>query len=325
MNEAAKPSCLNGTNDNSVESLIDSQDPHRDIHHYSDQQSSTSPTFYTMLLLFHRAFCEYLFDDTFNFLLRDDPYFGINTFGQAASSCQKGYMLFTSVSRSSKMVDGRIWCGSFKRLMKMAILLSSVASSFLSFNEHSTMYRSTENMQQRKTSLQRWLLSSLCCLRAICMSTSSLAGEWQAYCIFAWRRPGAGNTIGENSSALERRRWTSLFGCKQWDLPNTEQFTDYPSVEIELDFRHTLSAKFGPVWLNVRDAMVWLTEKVDFKSILENDRFVVIYWDLIEELVASDTIVRLFDRNGGEFVCFATPAFCLYLIHSILWGVLSAY
>ena len=83
MNEAAEPSCLNGTNDNSMESLIDSQDPDRDIHHYSDQQSSTSPTFYTMLL-FHRSFCENLFDNTFNFLLRDDPYFGINTFGQAA-------------------------------------------------------------------------------------------------------------------------------------------------------------------------------------------------------------------------------------------------
>jgi hypothetical protein len=32
MNEAAEPSCLNGTNDNSVESHIDSQDPDRDIH-----------------------------------------------------------------------------------------------------------------------------------------------------------------------------------------------------------------------------------------------------------------------------------------------------
>jgi hypothetical protein len=36
------------------------------------------------MLLFHRAFCEYAFDNTYNFLLRDDPYYGKNTLGQVA-------------------------------------------------------------------------------------------------------------------------------------------------------------------------------------------------------------------------------------------------
>jgi hypothetical protein len=36
------------------------------------------------MLLFHRAFCKYTFDDTFDFMLKDDPYYGKNTFGQVA-------------------------------------------------------------------------------------------------------------------------------------------------------------------------------------------------------------------------------------------------
>lgn len=40
-----------------------------------------SPTFYTMLL-FHRAFCEYTFNDNFDFLKRNDLYFGSGTLGQ---------------------------------------------------------------------------------------------------------------------------------------------------------------------------------------------------------------------------------------------------
>lgn len=98
---------------------------------------------------------------------------------------------------------------------------------------------------------------------------------------------------------------------------NTEQFTDYPSVEIELGFHHILSPKCGPVQLNVRDAMEWLTEteRADFKNIVENDRFVVKYWDLIEEFAASDTTVRLFDRNGDKFVCFAVSVFTLFTQH----------
>jgi hypothetical protein len=36
------------------------------------------------MLLFHCAFCEYAFDNTYNFLLRDNPYYGENTFGQVA-------------------------------------------------------------------------------------------------------------------------------------------------------------------------------------------------------------------------------------------------
>jgi len=40
-----------------------------------------SSTFYTMLL-FHKALCEYVFNDNFGFLLCNDPYFRERTFDQ---------------------------------------------------------------------------------------------------------------------------------------------------------------------------------------------------------------------------------------------------
>jgi hypothetical protein len=97
--------------------------------------------------------------------------------------------------------------------------------------------------------------------------------------------------------------WTSAY-------IKTEQFTDFPGVEIELGFHHILSLKCDPVRLNVRDAMEWLTERADFKNIVENDRFVVKYY-LIEELAASDTTVRLFDciteASLSALLCLLLP------------------
>lgn len=81
MNETAP---YDSADNQSVESLIDSQDVDADHGNFvSPANKSSPPTFYTMLL-FHRAFCEYAFNDSFGFLLRNDPYYGKNTFGQVA-------------------------------------------------------------------------------------------------------------------------------------------------------------------------------------------------------------------------------------------------
>ena len=83
MNETAKPRV-----DDSVESMdqhinlfTDQNAAQRGCGGYTDIKTGQTPTFYAMLL-FHRGFCDYAFDDTFSFLHRNDPYFG--TFGQLA-------------------------------------------------------------------------------------------------------------------------------------------------------------------------------------------------------------------------------------------------
>ena len=56
------------------------------------------------MLLFHRAFCEYAFNDNFGFLLRNDPYFGSGTFGQLA-----GFMperIYVMHKQLSELKDG---------------------------------------------------------------------------------------------------------------------------------------------------------------------------------------------------------------------------
>jgi hypothetical protein len=87
-------------------------------------------------------------------------------------------------------------------------------------------------------------------------------------------------------------------------INNDEQFTDYPNKEIELGPHHTISGRCGPVRINVRDAMIWLTELADFRNILLTDRFVKKHRDLILELALSETTVRLFDRKDGELFSF---------------------
>jgi hypothetical protein len=83
-------------------------------------------------------------------------------------------------------------------------------------------------------------------------------------------------------------------------INNDPQYADYPDEEITLGAHHTTSDKCGSVKLNIKSAMLWLTERADFREILATDRFVKKHWQLIEELAQSDEVVRLYDRRGGK-------------------------
>ena len=97
MNERAEPK------------LVENQDNMDDfINSFTDENTSRrgsdtitpgkSPTFYTMLL-FHRAFCEYAFNDNFSFLLRNDPFFGAGTFGQLSRFMpERVYVIYKQLS-----------------------------------------------------------------------------------------------------------------------------------------------------------------------------------------------------------------------------------
>ena len=50
---------------------------------YTQPIKEAESTLYIMLL-FHRAFTDYAFNDTWRFLLQNNPHFGTNTFGQGA-------------------------------------------------------------------------------------------------------------------------------------------------------------------------------------------------------------------------------------------------
>ena len=77
------------------------------------------------------------------------------------------------------------------------------------------------------------------------------------------------------------------------------QYANYPDKEIQLGDHHTISAECGPVKINVKTAMLWLTELADFCKILDSDRFIKKHWSLIEQLAETPGVVRLHDRAAA--------------------------
>ena len=84
----------------------------------------------------------------------------------------------------------------------------------------------------------------------------------------------------------------------------TQRFKDYPNRNITLGDHHTIKPSKGskrlprgPVTMNLRKTMIFLTEKADFRKILQTDRFVKKHKQLIFELAEADSPVRLFDRD----------------------------
>ena len=117
MNEKAEPSIKESE---SIGTFIDS---------FTDEAVATekgcdslqpgdSPTFYTMLL-FHRGFCEYAFNDHFSFLLRNHLYFGNGTFGQLSQyMAERTYVM---QSELNELKDGgweKVKCNAFEKYKK---------------------------------------------------------------------------------------------------------------------------------------------------------------------------------------------------------------
>mmetsp|Transcript_13666 Transcript_13666/g.29759 ORF Transcript_13666/g.29759 Transcript_13666/m.29759 type:complete len:124 (-) Transcript_13666:44-415(-) len=57
------------------------------------------------MLLFHRAFFDYAFNDNFAFSSRNDPYFGSGTFGQLARFMPE--RIFVMYKQLSELKDGK--------------------------------------------------------------------------------------------------------------------------------------------------------------------------------------------------------------------------
>jgi hypothetical protein len=90
-----------------------------------------------------------------------------------------------------------------------------------------------------------------------------------------WDGDAVGNSVDEKGEPIN----------------NDTQYADYADKQITLGAHHTTSDKCGPVRLNVKSVMLWLTERADFREILATDRFVKKHWHLIEELEQSNEVV----------------------------------
>jgi hypothetical protein len=303
MNERAEPL----ENGELIEALIESQNIEAE-HEFCDPQGKSSPTFYTMLL-FHRAFCEFAFDDSFDFLLRNDPYYGVNTFGQVARLMpERAYVMYhrlqqlknggwktvsweekeystNAVGDIVEITTRGLFFGKFIESLRKVPTNSEHAATQQFFEKMVTKFLSIFESNLNKHISQRWRNDKLI--------VYLLAGD-----------PELAKQMARTLAHWDGDAGAVHIDAEGQPINNDEQFTDYPNKVIELGPHHTISGRCGPVRINVRDAMIWLTELADFRNILLTDRFVKKYKDLILELALSETTVRLFDRKDGELFSF---------------------
>ncbi len=276
MNETAKPV----QNNTSVDSLIESSDINAEDESFLSPRHS-SPTFYTMLL-FHRGFCEAAFDDSFSFLLQDDPYFGHNTFGQGARHMPERAAVM--LQQINALKDGK-WRGKpqfakFEEALKKVPVESDHVATVSFYEKLIEKFLKLFEKYLEKHILNRWRNNKL--IMYLIGGQPELAQQL----------------------ARTLRHYDSLDGGisinDEGEEVNTviERYSDYPDINITLNNHHTVALDRGPVKVNIKSTMTFLTEKADFRHILETDRFVKKHKALIFEMAMAGETVRLFDRNA---------------------------
>ena len=280
MNENAQP-CLGSSQ--SIEAHIDSFTTINTSDVYVEPRGS--PTFFTMLL-FHRAFCEYAFNDNFGFLMRNDPYFGSGTFGQLARFMpERVYIMYMQLSefKEGKWKDKPEFAKYLKALEAIPEISKSCADKDF-VDKLPTKFIEEFGRNLENHVLNRWRSNKLA--HYVLGGTAPLAKEF-------------GKAICHHVNLLEDG---VLVDTENGG--NTEQQPPYVflNTSLTLGDHHTMSESQGSVTINIKECITYLTAGADFE-VIRNNKFVKEYWILIEKLAMAEKIVCLFDKmDDGESV-----------------------
>ena len=238
------------------------------------------------MLLFHQEFCEYVFTDSFNFLLTNDPYFGSGTFGQLG--CFMAERICVIDKHLSDLEDGG-WTekDAFKAYKTALKGIPDKSDSFANkefFDKLAPTMIWVFRQNLDKHVFDHWRSDPL--LHYMIGGDPTLAKEFAKLLV---------QCESDSGESVEEEDGASLF----------PRYV-FPDTNIELGEHHTMGN--GAVEINVRDSMKFLTANSDLSKILKGN-FVKEHWALVEKLATADDIVRLFDKlDDGEL-----SAYCCYL------------
>ena len=243
-----------------------------------------SPTFYTMLL-FHRAFCEYTFNDNFDFLKRNDLYFGSGTFGQLARFMP--VQVYVMHKQLEELKNGG-WKKK-KPFEKYVEALKGIPQT--SANEDNKADQAFfEDMSKKFLSIYENTLND------------HLLKRWRSEKLL-WYGLG-----GDEKVAKEMAGW--LLDAKLngggvevnrdgEEVNNSSTYDDFTPGEIKLCKQHN-TPKGEPVKIELDECMKWLTDKKKTHIIIE-EGFIGEHWEDIEKMAMADNTVRLFDyKDDGK-------------------------
>lgn len=290
MNERAEPPETFDTQ--SIESFIDSQNIEADVP--STCNTKSTPTFYTMLL-FHKAFCDYAFNDNFAFLLRDDPYYGINTFGQG--SRHMAVRCYVMRKQLDELKNGG-WkekdeFTKFKEALANIPKESKHDAKRAYFGRMVEKFFGIYEENLEKHLFDRWRNNKL--ISYMLGSEPVLAKEFA------------------NALCHYEEQYNAMAVDEEGNATNNviEPYANFPDEMMILEEHHTIR-KGKDVVINVKEAMEWLLKICDFSKILQEDRFVKNHMKEIRELAAAEGTVRLFDlKDNGESFILLSASLCL--------------
>ena len=235
------------------------------------------PTFYVMLI-FHQAFAEFMVNDNFKFFMQNDPYFGDNTFGNVARLCPE--RIYVMVQQLKQLKEG--W-GDMAEFAEYAELVEKVPlkNDVPQGEVHREFFYEMVDkfIKEFESSLSKHVLRPW-------------KDEMRLYCILG----------GDKTLAKEFAKMLCWYDGIE-SPPDPESLADsyqlFPSGNVTLGDHHTMSAEKGPVELNIKDSMEYLTgDKTHevWRRMLDG-RFVKNHWDLITKFAMADEEVELFDKT----------------------------
>lgn len=272
-----------------VEHLIQLQDVDDAATPPVNKRQGVTPTYYTMLL-FHQAFCEYAFNDNYEFILRNDPYYGRNTFGQvsrlmperAAVMHQKVHELMDGGWRNKE--EFKPFLEALDRVPESGTTNHKADKQF--YTDMVETFLRIFNQNYDKHIMRRWTNNKL--IVYMLGGEPELAKQLaRVLDYYDQHNEDRGLTLDEDGNTINS------------DIPT---FDTFPGINIDLGDHHTMNNHV--VNINVRDTMRILTKgktAKDWWTILDKDRFVKKCKGLIIKLARSSETVRLFDRRkDGE-------------------------
>ena len=285
MNERAEPN-LEGSESigNFIDSFTDeSAATKRGCDSLTALQPGDSPTFYTMLL-FHRAFCEYAFNDNFSFLLRNNSCFGEGTFGQLSQfMAERTYVMYKQMNELKdggwENVEGDAF-KKYKDALKGIPEKSEHSADRSFFNAMPNTFIANYEKSLNEHVLERWRSNEL-----------------------LWYGLGGNEHIAQAIAQWLVDYDDGIPVDDDGEMVNAEvppyAFSD---MNVTLGEQHTVTQ--GEVVINLKRCMEFLTANAD-RKVIKEEPFIKEHWVLIEKLAAAENAVRLFDKNddGKYYFC----------------------
>jgi hypothetical protein len=306
MNERAEP-VLTGSNvDDFVEGFNEDNAESRGANvvdvptNLGSADRPISPTFYTMLL-FHRAFCEYTFNDNFDFLKRNDIYFGSGTFGQLSRFMP--VQIYVMRKQLDELKDGG-WKerDEFKPYIEA---LEGIPEKSSNNNEADREF--FVNMSNKFISMYELSLND------------HLLERWRSEKL-VWYALG-----GDENVAKEMAKWLVDYknngggvemNAAGEEVNTTSTYDGFTPGEIDLCKQHNTPTS-EVVKVKLDKCMEYLTMGQD-RELIINEGFIGKHWDDIVALAMAPNTVRLFDyEHEGKTCCLCYTFSYTSLIHHV--------